>query len=51
MNVISNEALKAGIEESFDDALSDMFSLFGQQGTVVNGFMVRAHQASIGGFY
>ena len=28
-----------------------MFALFGQQGTVINGFIVRPHQAAIGGIY
>ena len=36
-------------EENYDDVQSDIFAMFGQQGTVINGFIVRPHQASIGG--
>lgn len=49
MNVLPTEGGKTPIEETFDDVQSDIFSLFGQQGTVINGFIVRTHQASIGG--
>lgn len=48
-NAISLDPLKTLTDENFDDVQGEMFALFGQQGTVINGFIVRPHQAAIGG--
>jgi len=50
-NAINFDSLKTLTEDNYDDVQSDIFSIFGQQGTVINGFIVRQHQASIGGFF
>lgn len=36
-------------DENYDDIQNDIFVLFGENGTVINGFIVRPHQAAIGG--
>lgn len=43
------ENVKTMTDENYEDIQNDIFALFGEHGTVINGFIVKPHQAAIGG--
>lgn len=48
-NLVQMENVKTMTDENYEDIQNDIFALFGEHGTVINGFIVKPHQAAIGG--